>query len=85
MQLSVNGVVVTCNPSKVELRVRFPLNANFFVFCAHIQYVVTIVPGGKPVFLNPIVYTLAITNRSSPGVDNGHGHGRVDPDPEPVT
>ena len=24
---SVNGVVVTCNPSKVELRVRFPLNA----------------------------------------------------------
>jgi hypothetical protein len=47
MQLSVNGVVVTCNPSKVELRVRFPLNANFFVFCAHIQYVVTSVPGGK--------------------------------------
>ena len=26
----VNGVVVTCNPSKVELRVRFPLNANAF-------------------------------------------------------
>jgi hypothetical protein len=26
---SVNGVVVTCNPSKVELRVRFPLNAIY--------------------------------------------------------
>ena len=27
---SVNGVVVTWNPSKVQLGVRFPLNAHFF-------------------------------------------------------
>ena len=29
---SVNGVVVTWNPSKVQLGVRFPLNAYFFYF-----------------------------------------------------
>ena len=42
---SVNGVVVTCNPSKVELRVRFPLNAfkaqiiNYFCFGYRIESV----------------------------------------------
>ena len=29
---SVNGVVVTCNPSKVELGVRFPLDAHFLLY-----------------------------------------------------
>ena len=46
---SVNGVVVTWNPSKVQLGVRFPLNAHFFqkVYFENSKYRQVYVPQRK--------------------------------------